>query len=125
MSGSETLYDALGGRDAIEAVVDRFYERVVGDDSLAPFFEDVDMDRLRAHQTAFLSAATGGPYEYSGVNMREAHAHLDLTGEDFDAVADHLRETLEEFDVGREQIIELMVTVVELRPDVVGEDAAD
>lgn len=48
---SETLYDRLGGRDAIAAVVDRFYDRMLADETVAHFFEDVDMQRQRAHQT--------------------------------------------------------------------------
>lgn len=114
----ETLYERLGGREAIAAVVDRFYERVRDDDDLAAFFEDVEMDRLRAHQTQFLVAATGGPAEYTGENLREAHADLDIRAEHFDAVAEHLRATLEEFDVDDAAVAAVLDTVADLRSDV-------
>lgn len=102
MDEDRTLYERLGGQEGIAAVVDRFYERVMDDDRLVHFFEDVDMERQRAHQTQFLSSVTGGPVEYSGAEMEEAHDHLDIDGRDFEAIATHLDETLQEFDVSEE-----------------------
>ncbi|MFB6130983.1 MAG: group 1 truncated hemoglobin [Salinigranum sp.] len=118
MSENVTLYERLGGREAIAAVVDRFYERVLADDDLAGFFAGVEMRRVRAHQTLFLVAATGGPMEYTGASVREAHVDLDLTEEHFDAVAAHLRRTLEEFEVEEGAIAEVMATVGGLKADV-------
>ncbi len=103
-----TLYERLGGRESIAAVVDRFYERVMDDDRLVRFFEDVDMERQRAHQTQFLSAVTGGPVDYDGESMREAHDHLDITEEDFAAIATHLEDTLQEFYVGERERREVL-----------------
>jgi hemoglobin len=71
-------------------VVDTFYDRVLADDEINGHFEGMAMDDLRAHQTAFLSAVAGGPDEYSGKEMRAAHANLDLDESDFAAVAGHL-----------------------------------
>ncbi|MCU4741250.1 group 1 truncated hemoglobin [Halobacteria archaeon AArc-m2/3/4] len=105
----QTLYERLGGEDAIAAVVDRFYERVLADDQLAGFFEDVDMQRQRAHQTQFLSAVAGGPVDYTGKDMQTVHADLEIRQSDFDAIATHLEETLVEFDVDdddREAVLE-------------------
>lgn len=90
MPSESALYERLGGRTAIETVVDRFYECVLADESLASFFEDTDIDRLKRHQKMFLRYATGGVETYDGRSMREAHADMGITDEDFDAVADHL-----------------------------------
>lgn len=95
----QTLYERLGGEDAIAAVVDRFYERVLADDRLVGFFEDVDMQKQRAHQTQFLSAVAGGPVDYTGKDMQTVHADLEIRRSDFDAIATHLEQTLVEFDV--------------------------
>lgn len=114
-----TLYEKLGGREAVEAVVDRFYERVLADDRLAGFFDDTDMDALRQHQTAFITYVTGGADSYPGKSMREAHADLGITEEDFAAVADHLRSTLEEFDVPEEHADAIMTEVAGLRDEIV------
>lgn len=119
MSNTGTLYERLGERDAIEAVVDRFYERVLTDADLKPHFEGVDVDALRRHQVTFLSAVTGGPAEYAGRDMRAAHDHLDLTDEDFDAVATHLDRTLREFEVDVGSRTEVLDAVGDLRSEIV------
>lgn len=112
------LYDRLGGETAIAAVVDEFYDRVLADDRLTPFFTDVDMEGQRAHQTAFISAVTGGPDEYDGAEMRRAHAHLDLDEEDFAAVAGHLDDALGEFDVDDEDRAAVMEAVAGLEAEI-------
>ncbi len=94
-----TLYERLGGEDSIAAVVDSFYERVLADERVAHFFEDTDMQKQRAHQTQFLSSIAGGPVTYTGTEMDEAHEHLDIHQEHFDAIAELLEETMVEFEI--------------------------
>jgi hemoglobin len=84
---------------------------VLDDESLAGYFEDTDVDALRDHQRAFLSAVTGGPEQYDGAEMRAAHAQLDLTADDFAAVADHLDAALREVGVGQEDRQAVLSTV--------------
>lgn len=109
-----TLYERLGGRDAIEAVVDEFYDRVLTDPQLASYFSDVDMDQQRTHQTAFISAVAGGPAEYDGDDMREAHDHLDLSAADFASVAGHLDDALAACGVDDEDREAVMAEVASL-----------
>ena len=113
-----TLYQHLGGEPAVEAVVDEFYDRVLADESLAPFFEDVPMAQLRAHQAAFITAVTGGPDEYDGADMRAAHAHLDLEDRHFDAVADHLADALRACGADSVQVETVLADVEPLREPV-------
>jgi len=115
---SQTIYQAIGGRDAVEAVVDDFYERVLDDDQLTPYFEDTDMEDLRAHQVQFISAVAGGPVEYTGDDMREAHAHLDVEEADFDLVGRYLQETLSENGVPEEHVETIMAEVAALKTPV-------
>jgi hemoglobin len=115
-----SLYTEIGGRDAVRAVVDDFYDRVLADDRLAGYFADAAMDDLRAHQIAFVSSVAGGPVEYSGEDMRTAHAHLDLDDEDFDAVASHLEAALRENGVRGENVAAIMGEVAALRDPIVG-----
>ncbi|UPV73381.1 group 1 truncated hemoglobin [Halorussus limi] len=116
---SETLYDRLGGRDAIAAVVESFYDRVLDDDRIAHFFEDTDMSALRAHQTTFLASVTGGPVEYDGADLSSAHADLDIDGRDFEIVARHLDEALAEFDVSADDREEVVAAIAELESAIV------
>jgi hemoglobin len=114
----ETLYDRLGGADGIEAVVDDFYDRVLADDSLVEYFEDTDMDELRDHQREFVTMVTGGPHDYTGADMREAHAHLDLDAADFAAVAGHLDDALDAAGVDEEDRKAVLSAVADLEDDV-------
>jgi len=116
---TDTLYDRLGGRDAIASVVDEFYDRVLEDERVAYYFEDVDMQKQRAHQTQFISSVTGGPVEYSGAEMEAAHEGMGITPTEFDAIATHLDETLASFDVDEEDRRAVMEEVASYRPEIV------
>jgi hemoglobin len=94
-----TLYERLGEREGIRVVVDDFYDRLVADDLLGPFFEDADMELLRRTQTDFLCDAAGGPETYDATPVREAHLHLPFTSDHIQRAIDLLTESLDEFDV--------------------------
>jgi hemoglobin len=119
-----TLYERIGGAPAVTAAVERFYVRVLADPMLEPFFENVDLARLKRHQLAFLSQALGGPQEYSGATMSRAHARLRIEQRHFDAVAGHLVETLRELGVGEEIIGEVVDAVAPLASQIVNTGAA-
>lgn len=116
---SETLYERLGGEAAVDAVVDEFYDRVLADESLAPYFEGVDTERLRDHQKQFIAQVAGGPAEYDGADMHTAHAHLDITAEAFARVVDHLDASLRAFDVPAEDREAVLDAVAAFEDDVV------
>jgi hemoglobin len=113
------IYDAIGGRDAVAAAVDLFYEKVLADPTLAPYFEGIDMDHLRAHQRAFLTAALGGPEAYEGQAMADAHRGRDITDAAFDQVAAHLSSTLTELGVDDDTVGTIIGKIAGLRGDVV------
>lgn len=71
-----TLFEKLGGAEAVDLAVDKFYERVLADDRVKHFFVDTDMEQQREHQKAFLTYAFGGSGEYNGRYMREAHQEM-------------------------------------------------
>ena len=118
-----SLYERLGGEAAVNAAVDIFYRKVLADSSISDFFDTTDMDEQRNKQKAFLSMAFGGPKEYSGKDMREAHAPLvekGLNDSHFDAVAGHLDATLRELGVADDLIGEAMTIAGGTRDDVLG-----
>jgi len=95
-----SLFDRLGGAPAITAAAELFYRKVLADPLLAPYFDDVDMDRQLAKQAAFLAMALGGPGRYTGRELRTAHAGLaGLTDGHVDRVIGHLAQTLRELGV--------------------------
>lgn len=117
-----SLYERLGGEAAIMAAVDIFYQKVLDDDLTRPFFDDVDMGAQARKQIAFMSVAFGGPVEYQGRPLREAHAALvrkrGLGDAHFDAVARHLEETLRELDIDAALITEVLQVVESTRSEV-------
>ncbi len=99
---NQALFDRLGGDASVNAAVDLFYRKVLADPVVNPFFESTDMDDQRAKQKAFLTMAFGGPNNYTGKDLRTAHAPLVAKGLNethFGAVAKHLQDTLQELGV--------------------------
>ncbi|NOK10723.1 group I truncated hemoglobin [Corallococcus exercitus] len=116
-----SVYERIGGEPAMAAAVEVFYRKVLGDERINHFFEDVDMERQAAKQKAFLTMVCGGPSNYSGKDMRAGHKHLverGLNATHFDAVAGHLKETLEELGVPAELVGQVMAVAEGARADV-------
>jgi hemoglobin len=118
-----SLFEKIGGEAAVNAAVDIFYRKVLADNSINGFFETTDMAAQHARQKSFLSMAFGGPNNYSGADMRKAHAPLVAKGlneSHFNAVAGHLQSTLEELSVPAELIGEVMAIAGSTKNDVLG-----
>ncbi len=116
-----SLYEQIGGAAAVDAAVDLFYRKVLVDDRISHFFDDVDMDRQISKQKAFLTMAFGGPVHYSGQDMRRGHAHLvarGLNDTHFDAVVELLGGTLQELGVAPELIQQVAAIAESTRNDV-------
>lgn len=89
-----TIYDQIGGAEALETVVEEFYRRVLADDELAGFFTGTNMARLKGKQVEFFAAALGGPVPYSGAGMRQVHHGRGIGIHHFNLVAGHLSDSL-------------------------------
>ena len=113
-----SVFEKIGGAAAVDAAVDIFYRKVLGDPLISHFFDSVDMDRQIGKQKAFLTMAFGGPNEYTGADMRTAHKHMNLKEEHFTAVAGHLQGTLEELNVPEDLIGEVMAIAASTHDDV-------
>jgi hemoglobin len=116
-----SLYERLGGESAVEAAVIGFYERIMADASLAPFFTHLDIDAQIKKQIAFMTMAFGGPNRYSGRDLRDAHKGLVSRGlgdGHFDAVAHHLKATLDELGIDAATAGEVLGCVGGFRNDV-------
>ena len=116
-----SLFEKLGGEDAVNAAVDIFYRKVLADDTINHFFETTDMAAQHAKQKSFLTMAFGGPNNYTGEDMRNAHAPLVAKGlneDHFNAVAGHLQSTLEELNVSADLVNEVMSIAGSTKDDV-------
>lgn len=117
-----SLYDQLGGEAAVNAAVDIFYRKVLSDHRINRFFDNTDIEKQAAKQKSFLTMAFGGPNNYSGTDMRQAHAHLvkklGLDDSHFDAVMEDLTDTLLELNVPQNLIDQVAAIAESTRTDV-------
>ena len=100
----KTLYESLGGYDAIAAVVNDLLPRLRGDPQLAHFWQHRGEDRLeRSKQLLidFLCSSAGGPLYYTGRDMKTSHTGMGISGADWSAFMAHLHATLEALGVPR------------------------
>lgn len=119
---TKSLFDRLGGKPAVDAAVERFYDRLLKDERVKHFFNGVDIAAQRRKQKAFMSYAFGGLPNYPGKSIRQAHATLvkekGLNDSHFDAVAENLKGTLEDLGVPANLIGEVLGIVGGTRNDV-------
>ncbi|MEE2652192.1 MAG: group 1 truncated hemoglobin [Pseudomonadota bacterium] len=113
-----TLYERIGGEAAVDKAVDIFYEKVLADERINSFFENIDMFAQARKQKAFLTMVFGGPNDYTGEDMRNAHAGMGLNDEHFNAVVEDLAATLSELGVGEGDIQEVANIAESVRDDV-------
>lgn len=120
-----SLYHQLGGKAAIDAAVEAFYVKVLADDRIKGFFEDISMAKQRRKQKEFLAAAFGGPTPWTGKDLRKAHANLPgLNESHFNAVAENLQKTLEDLKIRPDLIKQVMAIAASTRDDVLNRPKA-
>jgi hemoglobin len=118
----KSLYQRLGGYDAINAVVNEFADRLVADKKLDRFFGNMStdsLDRFKQANTMLVCAATGGPCNYLGRSMTSSHEGMGVANADFNAVAGHLAATLDKFKVPAAEKKELLGIIGSLRGQIV------
>ena len=89
-----TLYERLGGADAINAVVEGMYAKIFTDPELTDFFTKTDKENQKNMQRLFLTMATGGPSEYNGKSMKDAHKGRGIEEKEFNLVFGHVVSTM-------------------------------
>ncbi|HYP54476.1 MAG TPA: group 1 truncated hemoglobin [Pyrinomonadaceae bacterium] len=117
-----SLYERLGGYDAVAAVVDDFITRLASDPQLSRFLVGLSTDskkKLRQHVLNQFCQATGGPCVYTGRDMKTSHAGLGITEKEWDAGAKHLVAALDKFKVGEREKSEVVAFVSSLKKDIV------
>jgi hemoglobin len=118
-----SLYDDLGGDDAIAAALDKFYVKVLADPQVSVYFDGLDVDRIKAKQRDFLAMAFGGPNRYDGRDLRQAHTvprQRGLDEDGYNVFMGHFRHTLAELGVPDTKIAEVMAIANTGKDDVLG-----
>ena len=118
-SNQTSLFDRIGGAEAVKALVDDFYGRVTRDEALAPYFKNVEMNKLRRMQFEFFSAALGGTVNYTGRPILHAHHGLKITLVDFQRFVQHLFETLAKYPLSEQECYDIIARLNLYTNDVV------
>jgi hemoglobin len=119
-----SLYDRLGGVDAITAVARAFEDRAAKDDRINQKFARTNLDRLTKEFVDQLCQDTGGPCTYRGRDMKETHTNMGVTSGEFDAFMEDLVATLDSFKVGKAEQDELLNLLRPMRPEIVEVDSS-
>ena len=116
---NRSLFERLGGKEAIVAVVDDFAARCLADTRINKKFAKSDPARLKAMLVDQICSATGGPCQYSGRDMKTAHKHMGVTDGEFSALVEDLVAALDKANVPQAEKTELLGLLAPMKPDVV------
>jgi hemoglobin len=120
MMGKKLLYDRLGGKPAITAVVDDFIGNVAADTRINRRFAGANIPWLKTRLVDQVCEATGGPCKYSGQSMLDAHRGMNITDAEFTALVEDLVKSLDKFKVPAQEKDELLTALGGLKPQIVG-----
>lgn len=115
-----SLFEALGGEPGIHRFVDEFSRRLSTDPELGPLFDGVDGDGLQRHREQYFAAVLGGPENYTGRGLREAHRHIGIDDAQFDRFLMIADEALATIAAGAQAVADVRDLLARLRPVVVG-----
>lgn len=115
----QSLYERLGGKPAITAVVDDFVARVAADSRINGKFANANIPRLKSMLVDQICQASGGPCTYTGRDMKTTHAGMGVSGNEFDALVGDLVATLNKFKVGDREKNELLGALGPMKKDIV------
>jgi hemoglobin len=121
----KSLYERLGGVSALTAVVDEFVARCAADARINKKFAKTDIPRLKLHLVEQLCAATGGPCEYTGRDMKTTHKNMKVTAGEFDALVEDLVGALDKFNVPAAEKNELLGILGPLKSQIVEVNSQD
>ena len=115
----KSLYDRLGGETAIKAVVDEFVANVGADTRINKYFANANLDRLKGHLVNQIGQASGGPQQYTGRDMKTAHAGMGIDEPAFNALVEDLVKALDKFSVPEPEKNELLAILGPMKGDIV------
>lgn len=121
----QTLYERIGGEPTIDKLITTFYQHVLNDPLLSPFFENSSTEKLTSMQKAFFSVALGGPEPDEKISLYEAHQGRGIQVKHLTRFTEHLVETLREIGVEEEDAKQVYERIATYSNDVLGESSVD
>jgi hemoglobin len=120
-----TIYQQIGGAEALEDIVDDFYARVLADSEPTRFFAGANMSRLIGKQAEFFATALGGPGPYSGPSMRQVHQGRGITMRHFELVGAHLTESFYAAGASEEITEQIVSEIASMADEIVTRGASE
>ena len=120
MMTQKPLYDRLGGKPAIQAVVNDFIGNVAADRRINERFAKADIPRLKMMLVDQICQASGGPCKYTGASMIDSHKGMNITDGEFTALVEDLIKSLDKFKVPAQEKNELLGALGGMKPQIVG-----
>ncbi|WP_170771607.1 group I truncated hemoglobin [Ruegeria lacuscaerulensis] len=114
-----TLYEKYGGFSKISKIVISFYDTLLDNDEVGPFFDHVDMTKMVDHQTKFIASLLGGPASYTDKQLHQLHSHLQITNAHFDELETVLQDALQKHNVAQDDIAVVLAEFGKRRPLIV------
>lgn len=118
-TAQQSLYDRLGGKNSISAVVDQFVANVAADSRINGRFATTDIPKLKGHLVDQVCSATGGPCAYKGHDMKTTHAGMKISNAEFGALVEDLVKALDTFKVPAQEKSELLGLLGPMKKDIV------
>ena len=119
VQSDDSLYQALGGQQGIERIVDGFIFEIGGNDEIFHHFERVSIDRFREKQIEHLCVLSGGPCEYRGDNMVNVHRGMNITEAEFNSTTNSLITAMDKAEVSIANRNRLLAIIAIMRNDVI------
>ena len=117
----QTLYERVGGEQTISELIHEFYDRVLADPELKPFFEKTSMDKLRRMQREFFSAALNGPISYTGRPLGHVHHGRSITKHHFALYVGHLIDTLRDQGINDQDVQDIIGRINTYADEITGD----
>ena len=117
----QTLFERVGGEQAINELIHEFYDRVIADPELKPFFKNTSMDKLRRMQREFFSVALDGPITYTGRPLSYVHHGRDITKHHFALYFGHLIDTLQGRGINEQDVQDIIGRIRTYAQDITGD----
>ncbi len=121
IENKQTLFERVGGKQAIAKLIDEFYDRVIADPELEPFFKNVSMDKLRKMQREFFGAALDGPITYTGRPLGHVHHGRGITKHHFSLYVGHLITTLQGFALKERDVQDIIGRINTYAEEITGD----
>ncbi|CAN5898142.1 group 1 truncated hemoglobin [soil metagenome] len=114
-----SLYDRIGGKDAITGMIEDFVANVAADKRISAFFDNADMPGFKQKLVDQICEKTGGPCKYTGKDMKTEHAGMNIKDADYDALVEDLVKSLDKFKVGERERNDLLSALSKMKGDIV------